>query len=123
MADPPRPNIVHRDTSPPAFKTLEPSAGMLWPPNHKMARVSIAAEADPAPAVRIVSVSSNERVDGPEGGRTSPDWVITGDLTVDLRAERSEDGTGRVYTIAVEARDASGNTTIRTVEVEVPLER
>jgi rhamnogalacturonan endolyase len=127
MAAPPTPNIVHRDSSPPAFKTLTPSTGMLWPPNHKMVRVSIAAEAvdllDPAPTVRIVSVSSNERVDGPEGGRTSPDWVITGDLTVDLRAERSEDGTGRVYTIAVEARDASGNTTIQTVEVKVPVER
>jgi hypothetical protein len=70
-----------------------------------------------------VSVSSNEAVDGPEGGRTSPDWVITGSLTEDLRAERSEEGTGRAYTIAVEARDASGNTTIQTVQVQIPIER
>jgi hypothetical protein len=127
MAVPPKPNIVHRDTSPPGFKTLTASSGMLWPPNHRMVPVSVTAEAvdllDPAPTVRIVSVSSNEPVDGPEGGRTSPDWVITGNLTVELRAERSENGTGRVYTIAVEARDASGNTTIQSVEVKVPIER
>jgi rhamnogalacturonan endolyase len=127
MAAPPKPNIVHRDTSAPGFKKLTASTGMLWPPNHRMVPVSVTAEAidllDPAPTVRIVSVSSNEAVDGPEGGRTTPDWIITGALTVDLRAERSEEGTGRVYTIAVEARDASGNTTIQTVEVQVPIER
>jgi hypothetical protein len=48
---------------------------------------------------------------------------ITGALTVNLRAERSGSGSGRVYTILVEAQDASGNTTRERVTVSVPLFR
>ena len=57
-----------------------------------------------------------------DDGNTSPDWVIRGPLTVDLRAERSGIGTGRVYTIEVEGRDAAGNTVRQSVAVRVPLE-
>ena len=78
---------------------------------------------DPAPSARIVSVSSNEPADGPGDGDMSPDWEITGDLTLRLRAERAGTGSGRAYTITVEARDASGNTTIQTVVVSVPKNR
>jgi hypothetical protein len=78
---------------------------------------------DPAPSARIVTVSSNEPVDGSDDGNTSPDWEITGPLTVALRAERSGEGTGRIYTITVEATDAAGNVTMRTVSVSVPLRR
>src|SRR5262245_11499361 len=89
MADPPRPPIVHRDTQPPAFKTLTPSATSLWPPNHQMVPVSVQAEIvdliDAAPSARIVSVSSNEPIDGVDDGNTSPDWEITGPLSVNLR--------------------------------------
>jgi hypothetical protein len=127
MSPAPRPNITHLDTLPPGFKTLKPSTTTLWPPNHKMVSVSIDAEAldliDPAPSTRIVSVSSSEPVDGPGDGHTTPDWEITGALTVDLRQERSGSGSGRVYTIVVEARDASGNTTHGSVNVSVPLSR
>jgi hypothetical protein len=78
---------------------------------------------DAAPTARIVGVSSNEPIDGEDDGNTSPDWVITGPLTVDLRAERSGAGTGRVYTIEVEGRDAAGNTITQSVTVRVPLKR
>ena len=125
MADPPRPRIVHRDSEPPAFKTLTPSATSLWPPNHRMLSVSLQAEVvdliDAAPTARIVGVSSNEPIDGEDDGHTSPDWVITGPLTVDLRAERSGIGTGRIYTIEVEGSDAAGNTVRQSVTVLVPL--
>ena len=125
MAEPPRPRIVHRDTDAPAFTALSPSTLALWPPNHRMVSVSLEAELvdliDPAPTARIVDVSSNEPIDGEDDGNTSPDWVITGPLTVDLRAERSGIGTGRVYTIEVEGSDAAGNTIRRSVTVRVPL--
>jgi hypothetical protein len=78
---------------------------------------------DPTPSARIIGVSSNEPIDGVDDGTTSPDWEITGALSVNLRAERSGVGTGRVYTIQVEARDAAGNATPQTVTVSVPLER
>ncbi len=125
MADPSRPRIVHRDSEPPAFKTLTPSATFLWPPTHSMVSVSLQAEVvdliDAAPTAHIVGVSSNEPIDGEDDGNTSPDWVITGPLTVDLRAERSGIGTGRIYTIEVEGSDAAGNTVRHSVTVLVPL--
>ena len=124
MSAPPIPNIIHADTMPPAFKSLDASPGTLRPPNHKMVDVTVSAEVvdliDGAPTARIVSVSSNEPVDGTGDGDTSPDWEITGDLTLRLRAERAGTGSGRVYTITVEARDYSGNTTLETISVIVP---
>jgi hypothetical protein len=53
-------------------------------------------------------------------GDTSPDWEITGDLTVDLRAERSGRGEGRIYTVNVSATDESGNIGTADVDVIVP---
>jgi rhamnogalacturonan endolyase len=127
MSAPPRPHIVHRDTSPPAFKGIEASRKLLWPPNHKMVPVTVKTWLldlqDEVPTARIVSVESNEPVDGQGDGDTAPDWEITGRFKVNLRAERSGSGSGRVYTITVEARDASGNTSTKTVDVAVPLER
>jgi hypothetical protein len=125
MSQPSKPPIVHRDTSPPAFKTLTASAAVLWPPAHQMVSVSLNVELvdliDPAPTARIVSVTSNEPVNGDDDGDTEPDWEITGSLTVALRAERSGTGTGRVYTIQVAGTDAAGNVTLQTVAVAVPL--
>ena len=127
MSAPPIPNIIHADTMPPAFKSLDASPGTLRPPNHKMVDVTVSAEVvdliDGAPTARIVSVSSDEPVDGTGDGDTSPDWEITGDLTLRLRAERAGTGSGRVYTITVEARDYSGNTTLETIRVTVPKNR
>jgi hypothetical protein len=72
---------------------------------------------------RIVSVTSNEPVDGLGDGDTSPDWEITGDLTVDLRAERSGAGTGRIYTIRVQCTDEAGNSSFGDVTVVVPRDK
>jgi len=63
---------------------------------------------------QIVSVESNEPQDGP------PDWQMTGDLTLLLRAERNGSGSGRTYTLTVEVTDSSGNASRQTVDVVVP---
>ena len=76
---------------------------------------------DPNPSCKIVHVQSNEPIDGLGDGDTSPDWQITGDLIVNLRAERSGTGTGRVYTINVECVDNTGNTAKADATVIVPL--
>ena len=127
MSEPPKPHIVHRDTLGPAFKMLAASKTALWPPNHKMVPVSLGVDLvdllDPAPAARIVGVSSNEPVDGRGDGNTAPDWEITGPLTVALRAERSGTGRGRIYTVEVGGTDAAGNMTVQTVVVSVPVRR
>jgi hypothetical protein len=98
---------------------------MLWPPNHAMVPIGIEAIdlLDPSPSVRIISVKSNEPINGDDDGNTGPDWEITAPGSVNLRAERSGVGTGRVYTITAEALDASGNTATGTVVVTVPLSR
>jgi len=41
--------------------------------------------------------------------------------TVKLRAERADNGTGRIYTIKITVKDKAGNTTIHNVPVLVPL--
>jgi hypothetical protein len=74
-------------------------------------KVTATDDTDPAPAVKIISVSSNE---------PGADWEITGPLTLNLRAERSGKSGDRVYTITVEARDQSGNVSTATVQVVVP---
>ena len=72
---------------------------------------------------QIISVASNEPVNGLGDGDTAPDWAITGDLTVKLRAERSGKGNGRIYTITVECADSSGNSTTDTATVRVPHDK
>jgi hypothetical protein len=71
-------------------------------------------------ACRIISVASNEPIDGLGDGDTAPDWLITGNLSLDLRAERSGKGTGRIYTITIECSDSSGNSSTGAVTVRVP---
>ena len=69
---------------------------------------------------KILSAISNEPDNGLGDGDTAGDIVLTGPMTLNLRAERSGSGTGRIYTITVEARDAAGNASTKTVTVSVP---
>lgn len=115
--------VTVRDTTAPVFSTLSTNAPTLWPPNHKMVAVTVSAGATDAVgpvSYRIVSVTSNEPDNGLGDGDTANDIKITGAMTVDLRAERSGKGNGRTYTITVEAKDAAGNTSTKTVAVSVP---
>jgi hypothetical protein len=69
---------------------------------------------------QIFSVSSNEPVNDQGDGNTDFDWQIKGPLTVDLRAERSGTGSGRIYTITVQCTDKNGNLARSAVKVTVP---
>jgi hypothetical protein len=115
--------VTVRDTTAPVFTALSTNAPTLWPPNHKMVAVTVSAATTDASAVsyRITRVTSNEPDNGLGDGDTANDIKITGAMTVDLRAERAAKGTGRVYTITVEAKDAAGNVSTKTVTVGVPL--
>jgi hypothetical protein len=97
----------------------------LWPPNHKYVTVEVTLEVldniDPDPSVTFVSVTSNEPDDGLGDGDTPDDIVIVDDLTFELRAERSGNGEGRIYTITYLATDDCGNETLATVMVIVPF--
>lgn len=112
------------DTTPPVIGSLTATPNVLWPPNHRMVpvvtTVSVEDVCDPSLDCQIISVSSNEPVDGAGDGHTAPDWEVTGPLTLNLRAERAGGGIGRTYSITVQCEDDFSNTTSRTVEVRVP---
>ena len=104
------------DTTPPTIYALVPSPGSIWPANHKMVPVTIATlvidDVDPAPYVHIIGVTSNDP------NVTAADYEITGDLTLNVRADKTQNDE-RIYTIFVEAIDASGNSAIGTTEVHI----
>jgi len=57
-----------------------------------------------------------------DGGHTTPDWMITGALSVNLRAERAGGGSGREYLITVTCT-ANQQDVSETVAVRVPHDR
>jgi Tol biopolymer transport system component len=116
--------VIVKDITPPTIENLNASPNVLWPPNHKMVpvtlSVSVSDNCDDALNSQIITVSSNEPANGLGDGDMAPDWEITGDLTVNLRAERSGTGSGRVYTITVMCTDAYGNSLTEFLNVTVP---
>jgi len=106
--------------TPPAITSLTVDPAVLWPPNHKMVPISlqVTATGDPSPECRIDSATSNE----PGIVTGEDDWVVTGSLTMDLRAERAGSGNGRVYTINVTCTNTSGSVS-RRISVNVPHNR
>jgi PKD domain/Beta-propeller repeat len=115
--------IAVNNTVPPIIDQLTATPSTLTPPDHRIVDVTIAALAAPAcgttATCQIVSVSSNETANGTGDGNTSTDWVITGLLTLQLRAERSGTGSGRIYTIVVRCTDSAGNSSTKNVTVTV----
>ena len=109
-----------------------PDKTILWPPNHNMVDIKILANASDNSGGSVslsAAVSSNEPEDGLGDGDMAPDWtepVInqdTGEITLQLRAERSGSGDGRVYTITITATDDSGNSSTAAVKIIVPHDK
>ena len=101
----------------------------LWPPNHKyrtvQATVTASDNFDATPEVTLVSATSNEPDNAPGGadGNTTDDIVAGDDDTFQVRAERDENGSGRVYTVTYEVTDDCGNSATASATVSVPLSR
>jgi uncharacterized delta-60 repeat protein len=118
--------IAVEDTTPPMITDISTSPSNLWPPTHKMVTISVAVTATDncgVPVCSITSVTSNEPENGLGDGDTAPDSEINGDLTVNLRAERSGTGSGRVYTLTATCNDGCGNSSSGTVDVTVPHDK
>jgi glycosidase len=114
--------VVKIDTAGPVVSGASASPSVLSPPNHKMNNVSVSYNAtDNLSGVACtLGVVSNEPVNGTGDGDTAPDWLILDAHHVQLRAERSGTGSGRVYTVTITCADAAGNTSARAVTVTVP---
>ncbi len=85
--------------------------------------VEVTDVVDPHPQCQIIDVTSNQPMNGIGDGNTDLDWVITGALTLSLRAERAGKGGPRVYTIDVECFDEGLNSVQDSVTVTVPHSR
>lgn len=118
------------DTIPPEL-SISVAPNVLWPPNHKLVNITASVEAsdicDANPSTRLLSIFSNEPDNGLGDGNTVNDIqgadIGNDDREFMLRAERSGNGNGRVYTITFEARDDSGKSTVENAMVTVPKSR
>lgn len=112
------------DSEPPEIVSLSTTPAILWPPNGKMIPVKVEVVAKDNVGVassRITSVTSTESAASFRSGtKAGPNWLITGDLTLALRAERTGSGGGRIYDIEIECSDAAGNTSTGHTQVIVP---
>lgn len=109
---------IKLDKTAPALSGL-PTGCLLWPPNNKMVQIATIGGSDANGVSVSVAVSSNEPSSPPQ-----QDIVVSGPAsgpkTVQVRAQRSGSGTGRVYTILASATDIAGNTTASSATCTVP---
>ncbi|MEJ8844540.1 CHRD domain-containing protein [Lacibacter sp. H375] len=115
--------VTVNDTEAPVITNVSVDPSVLWPANHKMRNVMVTYNSTdncPGAVTCVLSVTSNEVMNGSGDGNTAPDWEIVNNHSVKLRAERSGAGTGRVYTITIRCTDQAGNTGVATTTVMVP---
>jgi hypothetical protein len=122
--------VTVKDTQAPTI-TLSGQAITLWPPNHKYVTINVTDlvtgvtdncdHSVGVGSVNISMVTSDEPDNSTGDGNTTHDIVIAADCkSVQLRAERSGNGNGRVYTITLKVTDASGNVATAAFKVTVP---
>lgn len=100
------------------------TTNVLWPPNHKLTSVTVTVP-DPdssTVATTITGVTQDEELNANGDGTTTPDAVLPlgHPDQVQLRAERSGTGDGRVYRIGFKADDGAGGACTGTIFVGVP---
>ncbi len=123
--------VMIQDTTAPTLAPT-PSTALLWPANHEMVPVTIWTNTQDNGGGLVlldVSVQSSEPLDAAGDGSTEVGFAVAsidnaaGIVVVQLRAERSGTGDGRVYTVTIIATDGSGNQSTATVNVRVPHDR
>jgi DNA-binding beta-propeller fold protein YncE len=112
----------------PAISNVFATPKEIWTPNHKMVSARLdytVTAAQNCLNTCKLSVTSNETVNGGNDGNTSVDWQVLDEHRVMLRAERSGEGTGRIYTLSVICtnNDALKKSATAQATVSVPLER
>jgi hypothetical protein len=75
---------------------------LLWPPNHRLVNVGLSVEVQPPDATLRVQVYANDHA-------ASSDAANIGPGTLELRATRQGDGSGRVYLIVATATNSAGS--------------
>jgi len=113
-------------STPPDCSGAQPSANLIWPPNHKFVLITVTGVIDPdgdEVSISIDSIFQDEAVDATGSGNTAPDGRIIG-ATAEVRSERvggkKAPGDGRVYHIGFTADDGKGGVCSAEVSVGVP---
>lgn len=105
--------ITVADNQAPVINSVTATPDVLWSPNHKMVDITLTydvTENCSGLTYQIVSITSNEPTNDLGDGNTDVDWNEgTDGQHIQLRAERSGKGNGRIYTITVKVKDAAGN--------------
>ena len=110
------------DMVPPSI-SVEVAPSVIWPPNNKMvsvtANVMVSDDQDPAPVVKLVSVTCNEC--DPQDADVQGAEIGTADFHFSVRASRTGQAKpGRVYTIVYSATDAAENKSEASATITVP---
>ena len=95
----------------------------LWPPNHKLRTITLSGATDPDgdPITwTVTGVTQDEPTNGLGDGDTAIDAVLGSGNTLQVRAERSGLGDGRVYRIAYTVTDGRGGLCTSVATVGVP---
>ena len=101
----------------------------LWPPNHKLRRITASGATDPdiggTVTLVIDGITQDEPVNGRGDGNTAPDAFLTSPLSASakVRAERAGPGDGRAYRVHFSATDQFGAMCSGTARVGVPHDR
>lgn len=115
--------LEREDTTPPILSvTLNPSTVSA---NDRMtpisATITVKDDYDPAPAIQLEAIMSNEIVEKDDVKGAEPG---TDDRQFQLKAEHSEGShAGRIYTVIYSATDGTGNKATVSATVTVPHER
>ncbi len=105
--------------------TLAPIADktILWPPNHQIVPVTIAAHAadnSGLPVTLKVAIACNEAPDDTAYWTAPVINQAAGIISMQFMADRSGKGDGRQYTVTITATDADGNESTTNVKIVVP---
>ena len=95
----------------------------LWPPNHKLRTITLSGATDPDgdPITwTVTGVTQDEPTNGLGDGDTAIDAVLGTGNTLQVRAERSGLGDGRVYRITYTVDDGRGGSCTSVATVGVP---
>src|SRR6056297_173332 len=125
--------VTISDTTPPEIN-VSVSPEVLWPPNHKMVEVVPSIQTNDVccgtnVSVELLGIEVNEgdltdtydpNYDSDQDAGYIGNDIQVNNGTIYLRAERSGNSDGRIYTISYEATDCAGNTATAACYVTVP---
>ncbi|MHB9098081.1 MAG: CARDB domain-containing protein [Syntrophales bacterium] len=106
--------------SPPDCSQAKANPDSLWPPNHKYQIINISGVTDPEGdpvTINVNYIKQDEPINGLGDGDTSPDATLN---PLQVRAERSGTGNGRVYHVGFTAQDGKGGKCESLVKICVP---